>query len=63
MKLTADMIDKRICDCEDCSNTQTYREFIVESYLEFGLGAPTLDQLKDDDLDRLIDFCDDLYMK
>lgn len=63
MKLTVDMIDKKICDCEDCSNPQTYREFIVESYLEFGLGIPNLDQLKEDDLDRLVDFCDDLYMK
>ena len=63
MKYSVDMIDKRICDCEDCSNTQTYRDFIMESYLEFGCGIPDLEQLKDDDLDRLIDFCDDLWMK
>lgn len=56
-------LDKRICDVEDCDNTQTFREFIIESEKEFYLKHKDLDSLTEEELNSYLDFLDDLWWK
>lgn len=56
-------LDKRICDVEGVSNTQTYREFIEQSELEFGIGPVDLDNLTEKDLNDYLDWLDELWDK
>lgn len=56
-------LDKRICDVEDCGNTQTFREFIIESEKEFYLKHKDLDSLTEEELNSYLDFLDDLWWK
>lgn len=55
-------LDKRICDVEpNAANTQTYREFILESMEEFGL--PMIDFTNEEEVVNTLEFCDDLWSK
>lgn len=64
MKLTKDLLDKRICDVEaDASNTETYREFIHNSEKEFGLPETELDIALDSDIDKYFKFLSGLWDK
>ncbi len=56
-------LDKRICDCEEASNTQTYREFIRESENALGLVHCGLDGLLDHELKNYLDWIDYLLEK
>lgn len=56
-------LDKRICDCEKCENTQTYREYIRESEKELGIEQSNLDSLSDEELQSNLDFLDYLWEK
>lgn len=61
--LSKSNLDKRICDCEDCKNTQTYREFIRESEKAFVMGNANIDGMRDEELNRYIEFLDSLWDK
>jgi hypothetical protein len=64
MKLTKELLDKRICDVEpDAQNTQTYREYIKESEFEFELLPCDLDKMSNSHLNRYMEFLDDLWTK
>lgn len=56
-------LDKRICDCEDNDNTQTYREFIRESENAFVMGHYDIDKMGDKELNEHIEFLDYLWDK
>lgn len=56
-------LDKRICDIEGGDNTQTFREFIVESEKEFGFNNESIDMFTDEGLNKYIYFLDYLYEK
>lgn len=60
-------LDKRICDVEDgATNTETYREFIINSIHHFyGEQAiiPDLDKLPEEELEYLIDELDWFWEK
>lgn len=57
-------LDKRICDIEiGTTNTQTYREFIIESENEFEIEHKDLDFMNESDLNRYLDFLDELWYK
>lgn len=56
-------LDKRICDIEYVENTQTYREFIVESADEFGITYKPLDTMEEKELGEFLDFLDYLWEK
>jgi hypothetical protein len=45
--LSESNLDKRICDCQDAENTQTYREFIRESEKAFVMGNANIDGMSD----------------
>lgn len=59
--------DKRICDCEpNATNTETYREFLVNSIHHFyGLEAiiPNFDNMSEEELNDRIDEMDWLWEK
>jgi len=61
--LTHENLDKRICDCEDCENTQTYREYIRESEKEIGMCEAPLDEFDNITLDGYLEFIDYLWEK
>lgn len=61
--LSKSNLDKRICDCEDCKNTQTYREFIRESEKAFVMGNANIDGMSDKELNGYIEFLDSLWDK
>lgn len=54
---------KRICDVEDCDNTQTYEEYIREAEKEFGFIRLDLDYLTEEELNKYINQLDDLALK
>lgn len=57
-------LDKRICDVEEnCSNTQTYREYIRESEKALWMGEEDLDSMTDKQLADYLDFIDYLWEK
>ena len=63
MPLTKDILDSRICDIEECENTQTYREFIRETENAFGVAPQNLDNIDDEELNAYLDYLDDLWIK
>jgi hypothetical protein len=64
MELTKEMLDKRICDVEEqASNPDTYRQFIRNSEVEFGLHKKDLDSMSNKDLDGYLNFLDHLWDK
>ena len=56
-------LDKRICDVEGGSNTETYRDFIRNSEKEFGLHLGNIDKCSDETITALINWLDDLWSK
>ena len=57
MKVTKEILNKRICDVEtDAENTQTYLEFIRESEDQFGMIDKDLNNLSDDELNEYFEF-------
>lgn len=56
-------LDERICDCEDCANTQTYREFITETENEFSIKHEPIDEYTDKELKKYLEFLDSLWDK
>ncbi|MED1467586.1 hypothetical protein [Bacillus salipaludis] len=57
-------LDRRICDIEsESKNTQTYREFIIQSEEEFGLRPRNLDNMSNEQLTEYLDFLDFLWGK
>ena len=62
-------LDKRICDCLDgATNTETYREFIINGYKEIGCGLTKekidhLDNASNDELNKIVDELDYLLEK
>lgn len=59
-------LDKRICDCEDATNTETYREFMIEGIHEiYGYNAiiPNFDEMCDEELNDMLDDIDYLLDK
>ncbi|MDR6999603.1 hypothetical protein [Neobacillus niacini] len=57
-------LDSRICEIElDSIKTQTYREFIKQSEVEFGLKPRDLDNMSTTQLSEYLDFLDFLWAK
>ncbi len=60
-------LDKRICDVEpDATNTETYREFIINSIYHFcGEKAfiPDFDKMYEEELNNIIEDFDYLWTK
>lgn len=60
-------LDKRICDIEpNASNTETYREFIINSiHYFYGENAiiPNLDKMPESEINDIIDELDYLWEK
>lgn len=49
MKITKDMLDKKICEFEECSSdTLTYRDWIREHEDFYELGNKDLDSMTDE---------------
>lgn len=64
MEITKAQLDLRICDVEpNANNTETYREFIVNSEKEFEIAHEDLDSMTDKELNKYIDFLDYLWEK
>lgn len=62
--ITKQNLDKRICDVEsNAKNTQTYREFIRESEIEFGMGEEPIDMYGDLDLEEYLEELNGLWDK
>lgn len=52
MKITKEMLDKKVKDFEDdCNHDLTFREFIIELEDLFKLKHENLDEMTDDELD------------
>lgn len=63
MRITKDMLDKRICDVEGGDYKATYRKFIEMSEDEFGFVNKDLDEMTEEQLNGHLDFLDDLWGK
>lgn len=61
--LTLKDLGKRICDCEDFKNTQTYKEYIRESEKEFGMVGAPLNKFDDKLLNSYFEFINYLWEK
>lgn len=63
--LTREMLDKRICDVENCENTETYREFIHSSYEWIGMkiSDEDLNQISDEERDAVLKFSNNVWFK
>lgn len=59
-----DNLDNRICDIEGGINTETYREFIINSLIEFYERVDyDLDLMSNEELNDLLILLDDLWWK
>lgn len=59
-----EVLDNRICDIEkDAGNTQTYRQYIIQTENEFGLESLDLDTMSNKKLEKYLDFLDELWIK
>lgn len=64
MELTKEYLDKRICDVEEgATNTETFREFIVNTEQEFDLMTKDLDGMNDKQLNEYLEFLDYIWDK
>lgn len=61
--LTHKYLDERICDCEECENTQTYREYIRDSEIELEMDNAPLDKFDDKLLNDYFEFINYLWEK
>lgn len=56
-------LDKRICDCEEVENTQTYRDFIREAEEQFNIAPSPIDEMEEDELQNYFEHMDYLWEK
>lgn len=63
MKITHEILNKRICDVVTAENTQTFLEFIRESEEQFGIKEVNIDNLSDSELTEHFMFLDYLWEK
>ncbi|WP_436514087.1 hypothetical protein [Clostridium thermobutyricum] len=56
MKLTKEILNKRICDVETAENPQTFLEFIRESEEQFGIKEANLNNISDSELNEYFEF-------
>lgn len=56
MKLTKEILNKRICDVETAENKQTFLEFIRESEEQFGIKEANLNNISDSELNEYFEF-------
>lgn len=64
LEITKAQLDLRICNVEEgATNTETYREFIVNTEREFGIAPEDLDSMNDKQLNKYFDFLDYLWEK
>ncbi len=56
-------LDKRICDVESGDNTQTFREFIIESEEMLEIEKADVDSMTSEELNSHIDWLDDMWEK
>lgn len=56
-------LEKRICDCEECNNSQTYREYIRGTEDEMELEPADIDSMTVEELNEYIDYLDFLWRK
>lgn len=61
--ISKENLDKRICDVEGVSNTQTYREFIRKSEECFEIHPVDIDKMGDEELNKYLNFLDSLWDK
>lgn len=61
--ISKENLDKRICDVEGVSNTQTYREFIRKSEEYFEIHPVDIDKMGDEELNKYLNFLDSLWDK
>lgn len=61
--LTHEILDKRICDCEEGRNIQTYREYIRKTESYFNLLPIDIDNATDEQLNNYINLLDELWTK
>lgn len=62
--ISKENLDKRICNCEkNSNNTQTYREFIIQTEDEFDMGHEPIDEYGDLDLQEYLEELDSLWDK
>jgi hypothetical protein len=67
MTITKDQLDTQICDfynyVDDVTNTETFREYIQNTEIEFDLIPMNLDGMSDKQLNEYLDFLDYLWEK
>lgn len=64
MKITKDILDRRICEFEECvSDTITYRQWIRDYEEFYELGHKDLDSMTDEELGKYDDFLFELTLK
>ena len=64
MKITKDILDRRICEFEECvSDTITYRQWIRDYEEFYELGHKDLDSMTDEELEKYDDFLFELTLK
>lgn len=57
-------LDVRICDYyNDSDNEETFREFIRDSEIEFGMEHKNIDRMSKERLNEYLDFLDELWGK
>lgn len=63
--LTLEIIDRRICDMEQCDNAETYREFIHASLksIDYDISDEEINNMTDDERTQLLDFANDIWGK
>jgi hypothetical protein len=61
--LTKENLDKRICDVEGSANEETFREYIRNSEVEFGMEHMDIDNFDDENLNEYLEFLDYLWTK
>lgn len=64
MNITKDMLDKKICEFEDCSSeTLTYRQWIRDYEEFYELDHKDLDSMSDEEINKYDSFINELNLK
>lgn len=59
--ISRENLNKRICDCEECENNQTYYEFIREAENEFQINQANLYEMNDEELLDYLNYLNDFW--